>query len=138
MKQLLKYLFLFLVGGITYFFIEILFRGYSHWTMAILGGICFVIIGLLNEISSWDMALISQMFLSAVIITTLEFVIGLIINVWLGWNIWDYINQPYNLMGQICLLFSNLWFLLSLPAIILDDYLRYWVLGEEKPHYKIF
>ena len=55
MKQLLKYLFLFLVGGGAYFLIEIISRGYSHWTMFILGGICFITVGLLNEFFSWNM-----------------------------------------------------------------------------------
>ena len=41
--------FLFLIGGALYYVIEILWRGYSHWSMFILGGICFVIMGLLNE-----------------------------------------------------------------------------------------
>lgn len=137
MRQILKYLFLWLVGGLIYYSIEMLWRGHSHWTMAVLGGICFVIIGLLNEVFTWNMALISQMVLSALIITVLEFITGLIVNKWLCWGVWDYSQVPYNFMGQICLLFSNLWVLLSLPAIILDDFIRYWYLGEEKPHYKI-
>lgn len=41
MKQLCKLIFLFVVGGLLYAVIEILWRGYTHWTMAILGGMCF-------------------------------------------------------------------------------------------------
>lgn len=137
MRQILKYIFLWFVGGLIYYSVEILWRGHSHWSMAVLGGICFVIIGLLNEVFTWDMALISQMVLSALIITVLEFITGLIVNKWLCWGVWDYSQVPYNFMSQICLLFSNLWILLSLPAIILDDFIRYWYLGEERPHYKI-
>lgn len=137
MRQTLKYLFLWFVGGLIYYGVETLWRGYSHWSMAVLGGICFVVIGLLNEVFTWDMAMISQMVISALIITILELVTGLIVNKWLCWGAWDYSQVPYNFMGQICLLFSNLWILLSLPAIILDDFIRYWFLKEEKPHYKI-
>ena len=137
MRKIIKALFLCLIGGFIYYGVEILWRGYSHWSMAVLGGICFLIIGQLNEVYSWDMALISQMFISALVITLLELITGLIVNKWLQWGVWDYSQVPYNFMGQICLLYTNLWFFLSLPGIILDDFIRYRFLKEEKPHYKI-
>ncbi len=77
------------------------------------------------------------MVLSSLIITALEFTTGLIVNVWLKMDIWDYSNLPYNFMGQICLFYSFLWFLVSSVAIVMDDYLRYKLFQEEKPHYKI-
>jgi uncharacterized membrane protein len=137
MRKIIKALFLCFIGGLIYYSVEILWRGYSHWSMAILGGICFLIIGQLNEAYRWDMALISQMFISALVITLLELITGLIVNKWLQWGVWDYSQVPYNFMGQICLLYTNLWFFLSLAGIILDDYIRYRLLGEEKPHYKL-
>ena len=48
LKTLFKYLFLFLVGGTVYVIIELVCRGRSHWTMAVVGGICFILCGLLN------------------------------------------------------------------------------------------
>ena len=102
------------------------------------GVVCFYLIGLINEFYPWDMPLISQMFISSIIITTLEFIFGVILNIWLKLGIWDYSNMPYNLCGQICLLFSILWFLLSSVAIILDDFVRWKLFGEEKPRYHIF
>lgn len=129
---------LFLVGGCAYCTIELLFRCYTHWSMFILGGLCFALIGLLNEWFTWKMPLISQMFISMIIITVLEFFTGCIVNLLLGLMIWDYTDQPYNLFGQICLLFSNLWFLLSLVAIVLDDLIRWKFFGHPKPKYKIF
>jgi uncharacterized membrane protein len=137
-NRFLKYTFLFLIGGFLYGGIEIIYRGYSHISMLIAGGICFILIGLLNEVYSWNMALVSQMVISALIITTVELVVGLIVNVRLKLNVWDYSDKPYNFMGQICLFYTNLWFLLSFFAILLDDYLRYFLLKEEKPKYKIF
>ncbi|MDF2843527.1 MAG: putative rane protein [Herbinix sp.] len=137
-NRFLKYTFLFLTGGFAYGAIEILTRGYSHISMLIAGGICFVLIGLLNEVYSWDMSLLSQMVISAGIITTVEFTVGIIVNVWLKLGVWDYSSKPYNLLGQVCLLYTNLWFLLSLFAILLDDYLRYFFMKEEKPKYKLF
>lgn len=133
----LKYLLLFFFGGFCYGAIEIISRGFSHISMFVAGGLCFIGIGLINEIFPKDLALTSQMLLSAAIVTVIELITGLIVNVWLGLGVWDYSAQPYNLYGQICLLFSLLWFFLSLPAILLDDYLRYHIFGEEKPKYKI-
>ncbi len=134
----LKYILLFFIGGFSYCGIEILFRGFSHISMLIAGGICFVLIGLLNEIFPYKISIISQMFISSLIITLVEFIAGYIVNILLGLNVWDYSDLPYNYLGQICLLFSNIWFFLSLPAILLDDYLKYYLLGEEKPSYKVF
>lgn len=60
-------LILFGIGGILYYFIEIIWRGYSHWTMFLLGGICFLLVGLINEI--FELSLVKQMTISTVIIT---------------------------------------------------------------------
>ncbi len=129
---------LFGIGGLMYYVIEILWRGYSHWTMFLLGGFCFVLIGLINEIFTFQIPLAKQMLISTVIITVAEFVCGCIVNLWLKWNVWDYSELPMNILGQICAPYSILWFFLSFIAIILDDYLRYWLFGEEKPEYKLF
>ena len=132
-----KPLVLFSVGGTIYIMIEMLWRGYSHWSMLIVGGLCFVMIGLINEYYSYDIPLIWQMMIGACIVTAVEFVSGCIINLWLGLNVWDYSDMPFNIWGQVCLPYMVLWSLLSGVAIILDDYLRYWWFGEEYPHYKI-
>lgn len=137
LKVISKYLFLFFVGGLAYVGIEYLWRGYSHWTMFVLGGICFICCGLLNEIIPWDMVLSKQMFIGAIIITTLEFITGYIVNIKLGWNVWNYSKLPFNICGQICPIFFIAWYYVSGIAIVLDDYLRYWLFHEEKPHYKL-
>lgn len=138
MKILLKYLFLFLIGAGTYYFIEIVWDGSSHWTMGVLGGMCFVLVGLINEIMSWQTPLWIQGIIGSVIITILEFISGLILNIWLGLGIWDYSKVPFNLLGQICIQFTIIWVFLSMLAIILDDWLRYWIFKEEKPRYRLF
>lgn len=137
LKLTAKYLCLFVVGGIVYNLIEILWRGYSHWTMFILGGICFICLGLINEFIPWDMPLCIQMLIGAVIITTLEYITGYIVNIKLGMNVWDYSDLPFNLDGQICILFSVLWYFISVIGIILDDIIRWKLFNEEKPKYKI-
>lgn len=133
-----KYLFLLCVGGSIYCSIELIQRGRTHWTMFIVGGLCFIACGLINEILSWDTSILLQMLICTIAITLIEFVSGCIINLWFNLGVWDYSNQPLNILGQVCLLYSFLWYLLSLATIILDDWLRYWLFNEEKPHYKIF
>lgn len=141
---------LFLIGGRVYTWIELLWRGYTHWTMFLLGGICFIIMGLLNEhIFPWRLSLTMQSIISACVITVFEFITGCIVNLWLGWNVWDYSGLPFNILGQICLYFFLLWIPLSVVGIILDDWIRYWryiflkkwypwkpVKVRERPHYK--
>ena len=141
---------LFFIGGFLYTGFELLWRGHTHWTMFLLGGLCFVIIGLVNEYRyTWDMPLSRQAIVSAVIITCFEFVAGCIINLWLGWDVWDYSELPFNLLGQICLYYFLLWIPLSVLGIVLDDWIRYIIYilfngffpgmeKREKPHYKLF
>lgn len=137
LKQILKLCILALIGGITYVSIELAWRGYSHISMFILGALCFVLLGGINEFLPWELGFVWQMLIGAGIVTILELIVGIVVNVWLGLEIWDYSNLPFNFMGQICLPFSFAWTLLSGVAIVVDDYLRYWLFGEEKPHYKI-
>lgn len=137
-KLFYKYLFLFLVGGLAYCGIEMLWRGHTHWTMLIVGGLCFIFCGGINEWFDWNMPLWKQMLICAVGITAIEFVAGIILNIILQLNVWDYGNMPFNILGQVCLPFSFLWFLLSFVAIWLDDWLRYWLFNEEKPHYRFW
>ena len=126
---------LWVIGGLLYVLCELVFRGRSHWTMFLVGGLCFWLIGLINEVIPWDMPIWQQCIIGALIITAVEFVAGCIINIWLGWQVWDYSGLPFNILGQICLPFTVLWSLLAAAGIILDDYLRFLLFGEEKPNY---
>lgn len=138
MRQLIKYSILFIIGGTLYYCIEILWRDYSYLAMFFLGGLCFISIGYINEqYFRFRKSLLLQQVIACLIITSLELLFGLIFNIRLGWDIWDYSIYKFNFMGQICLKYSILWFFLSLPAIFLYDYLKYWLFGEEKPKYKI-
>lgn len=138
MKKICKTIILFGIGGLLYICCELLFRGYSHWTMFLVGGLCFLCIGAINEIIPWDMPIWQQGIIGAVIVTAIEFVSGCIINIRLGWDVWDYSDMPFNILGQICLPFTMIWFMMAIIAVILDDYLRYWLFGEEKPYYKLW
>ena len=137
-NKLLKLPFLFGVGGTVYYLMEIIWRGYSHWSMFALSGVCFIIIDLLNQTWKNIRSLIFLIILCTLIITVLEFVTGLIVNLWLGLGVWDYSNMPGNILGQICPEFAVLWFFLAAFGIFLDDLIRGLIFGEEKPHYHLF
>ena len=121
MWRLSKHAALFAVGAIAYFEIELHWRYFAgtlpvHWTMPILGGVLFLLLGGLNEWLPWEMPFWGQCLL--------------------GLGVWDYTDMPFNLMGQICLPFSAAWIVVSAAAILLDDWLRWQLYGEDKPHYR--
>lgn len=136
--RVIKYIVLFLIGGAAYFGIEILWRGYSHWTMLLLGGLCFVIVGALNNWLPWEMDIEKQAGIGAIIITVLEFIMGIIVNLILGLGVWDYSMVPFNILGQICLPYTILWIFLAAAIILVDDWVRYKVFKEEKPRYSFW
>ena len=124
-----------IIGGITYVIIELIWRGHSHISMFILGGICFVVIGLINEVFPWGLGLLWQSLIGSVIITVCEFITGVIVNIWLGLGVWDYSHLAGNILGQICPQFTLLWLVLSVVGIVILDWMRYAVEGGEKPRY---
>lgn len=111
MSEKILEILVFVLGGFAYGMMEILFRGHTHWTMVITGGACVLTIYML---SGWLMSipLIMAAATGALIVTTYEFFVGLIVNVRLGWQVWDYSALPGNIMGQICPVFTAAWFLL--------------------------
>lgn len=136
MKSIFKYFILFSIGGLSYMLLEITFSGSTHWTMGILGGICFILIGLID--SYYELPLYKQMLMGAILVTALEFIAGVILNLGFKLDIWDYSQLPFNILGQVCLPFSMIWFFLCLPAIYLDDWIRAYFFNEPYPHYKVF
>lgn len=112
----------YLMGAFGYGAIELGWRGHTHWTMLILGGICGSGIYWLANYSAYP--LWTKVLFSAAGITTLEFSFGLIINVVLGWDVWDYSHQTGNLLGQICPRFSLYWLMLSIPLLWQSTRLR--------------
>lgn len=114
---------IFLIGGIGYGLLEILFRGYTHWTMLLTGGLCFLLFYIINFILKTD-SLIVRCLIATAIITTLEFIVGYIVNIILKLNVWDYSNRVLNLFGQICLLYSGIWFSMGVPMTIISNYIK--------------
>lgn len=106
-------LLIFMFGAFVYGMIEIIWRGYTHPSMLLLGGICFSVIFILEgEIAHLN--IFFRCLIYALIISASEFIFGVISNIWLKLDIWDYSNVPMNILGQICLPYTALWYLLSL------------------------
>lgn len=112
----------FLIGGCGYVGLELLLRRRSHWTMFVAGGLCFSVICALSAYTALPLPLLCA--LSAFVITAVEFLTGCVVNLALGWNVWDYSGQKYHLLGQVCLPFSALWLLLSYPALLLARFMH--------------
>ena len=115
--------FIFLISGLFYGLIEILFRGYTHWTMLLTGGACFLIFYILN-FNLKSESLLVRCLIAMVIITTLELIVGYIVNIILKWNVWDYSKMFMNFKGQICAMFSTIWFTMGIPMTYLANFLK--------------
>ena len=102
-------LLVFVIGGAAYALIEILFRGHTHWTMVLTGGACIVTLYILLEWLDQQPLAIAAMT-GALMITAYEFAVGCIVNLYLGWKVWDYSAMEGNLLGQICPAFTAAWF----------------------------
>ena len=124
MKKTLVFTF----GGTGYCLIELLWRGHTHWTMYLTGGLCFFLIENLNRTVLLGKNLAAKCAAGAAVITAVEFCSGCIVNLWLGMNVWDSRTLPMNLLGQISLMYSSLWYMLSAPimgvAKLLDSRLK--------------
>ena len=107
---------MFPIGALGYGLIEILWRGYTHPSMLTAGGICFVFFGKIGEKLKHENP-IKKAFIGSLFITFIELVFGIIFNIILKKKVWDYSKMPFNFLGQICLLYSVFWGVLSLIFI---------------------
>jgi hypothetical protein len=116
----------FLMGG-TYYLIEIVYRlatggGWPHWSMWIVGGLCGVAVGAINQVPRfYSMKVWKQALIGTVITLAVELAAGCVLNLWLRLEIWDYSGLPLNFMGQICLPFALIWFVIMPFAIWRED-----------------
>lgn len=134
-KKICNDLIIWFTGGIIYFYMEIAFRGYSHYSMFICGGLCFLLVGRIGNRILRDehrilTAQIKIMLFGSLVITTLEYITGVIVNLYFKLGVWDYSGYKYNVQGQICLIYSLLWALLSLPCVFMDGMIRQYIFEE--------
>lgn len=117
-RQLKYYVFLFLLGFFGYGFLEVLWRGFTHPTMSIAGGVSLIFINFINHKLN-ELHILYRSIICGGFITIIEYAIGYVMNIRLNAEIWDYSLLPLNLSGQICFSFSVLWCALSVPIMLI-------------------
>lgn len=108
----------FAIGAAGYTCAEILWRGWTHWTMTLTGGLCVLGIHHINSRSKSGFAV--KTLESTALITGLEFAVGCVVNKLLHWNVWDYSEMPLNILGQICPQYILLWVPLAALALLIS------------------
>ena len=116
-KNFDKYVLLFIIGGIGYGLIEIAFRGFTHWSMIITGGSAFISIYLINKAFP-NTSILSKSVMGCLLITLLEFTVGLIVNKVYTFGVWDYTGIPGNILGIVSINFSLCWFGISFAILL--------------------
>jgi len=123
MKRKIEHISVFLMGGILYSIIEIIWRGYTHWSMTAVGGVCFLLLYMINcRLKNRNFFM--RCLVGTGIITVVEFAAGVMVNLILRLDVWDYSMLRFNILGQVSLLFSVLWFALCIPAYMLSTGIR--------------
>ena len=89
--------------------------------MVIVGGFSVMLLYFVDMLS---LPLFGKMLLSGVGITVLEGISGVFLNLIWKLGVWDYSHLWGNFLGQVCLLFSLFWVLLSFPGLLLCRFLR--------------
>ena len=121
MEKFKEYILVWSLGALMYSLVEIMWRGYTHWSMMLTGGVCFLI---LYKLAPLKYPLAVRAILGAVAITAVEFAVGVTVNLIFRLDVWDYSMRPLNILGQICPLYSIFWFFLCLAAMPLCRYLQ--------------
>ncbi len=127
---------IFYLGGMAYMGLELLWRGWTHGSMFLLGGLCFWLIGNMDRMFP-RMPLVMQAVAGGLTVSALELIFGLYLNVYLGLEVWDYSSQPFSLWGQVCPGYFFLWVLVSFGAVFLEDGLRHSLFGDPMPAYRV-
>ena len=123
MRGLKRFGLFFIIGSLGYGLIEILWRGHTHWSMLIAGGVAFVMFSVVADRLSTT-PIVLKAIICGVGITCIEFIFGVVFNIILGMRVWDYSSLPFNLFGQICPRFSLMWMGLSLIFLPLARFLN--------------
>lgn len=118
------YCFVFWLGGTLYQSLELWWRRRTHWTMFLAGGLAAMALEFVCNGLFFGAPLPLKCLIGAGIITVIEFSVGCVVNLGLGMNVWDYSGFRCQILGQVCLFYSVLWAVVSLPAILLLDLLH--------------
>ena len=75
--------------GAAYVALETLWRGYSHPSMFIVGGLCGVLVGALNQAPRFTAPRLPyRRAAGAAVVLAVEFASGCVLNLWLGLGVW--------------------------------------------------
>ena len=122
-----KNVLLFIIGGIGYMLIELLFRGRTHITMFFAGGLSLLMFFIIEE-KFKDSPLLLKATLASLSVTFIELVFGIIFNLIFDMKVWDYSDRMFNFLGQICPLFSLAWAALAMIVLPIvkrtDEYIE--------------
>ena len=118
-----EYFIVFSFGSILYGLVEVIFRGHTHWTMLLLGGIAVCVLYFLNMILK-KLNIFFRCLVGSAVISLMEFLCGYFVNIRLHMKVWDYSGIRFNILGQICPKYILAWFLLCVPAYFLSDLIR--------------
>ncbi len=117
--------FSFSLGFFLYLAIETLYKrnftnSNTHFSMGLLAGFAFVFLLFLDKTA---LNFFHKAIWGAVFITVLELIFGIYLNLYKGLGIWDYSSIPFHFLGQICPLFSLLWFVFSCLVLWINRFL---------------
>ena len=85
MKNIGVRMLVFLTGCFVYSLLEIASRGFTHWTMTLTGGLILTILYEMH-VRLTGTPLWQKCLIGSVIITSVEFTVGVIVNIILRWN----------------------------------------------------
>lgn len=111
------------VGAVGYGLIEVIWRGYTHWSMLCAGGLSFLGLSTISKTMK-NSNLFKKALAGCGIITAVEFIFGIIFNLILKKDVWDYSRMPLNIKGQVCALYSFFWLILSMIFVPLSGKVR--------------
>ena len=111
--------YIFWMGGMVYQGVELYWSGKTHGSMFFAGGISMLLIDLLCNVLFPRAPLLLCCLMGRAAITGVELITGIICNLWLKKNVWNYSTFRCHFLGQICLRYSCYWGLLTVPALAL-------------------
>ena len=98
---------LFLLGGGAYAALELAWRGTTHWTMFLTGGVCLC---LLQALADRPLPLGPAAAVGAAGVSGLELAVGAVCRRVLHTAVWDYADEWGNLAGLVCPKYTAYWF----------------------------
>ncbi|MCI8649531.1 MAG: hypothetical protein HFG20_05380 [Anaerotruncus sp.] len=131
MEKFKEYATVYTIGSVAYSWLEVAWRGFTHWSMTLAGGVGF----LLLYLTDWRLkgrSLLERAAAGCAVLTSVEFLFGCVVNKLLRLDVWDYSKERGNLFGQVCPLYTILWFLLCIPVMPASRELREKLLHQQE------